>query len=124
MYSVGTAFIFVCEISVLGMQCADVNDSKAEVRSVAPEPSSTVCQSDGSPMDSLPVQEETQPFVDEFDRGCLSVVPESVNDDFDLGDEMVNDEVDLRDETVSSARSEDIISGTMVCLRTQRISIQ
>jgi hypothetical protein len=73
--------------------------------------SSAVRQSDGSPTDNLPVQEETQPFVDEFDRGCLSVVPESVDDD-----------LERQNEVVSSARSEDIAPGPLVCLCTHEFS--
>jgi hypothetical protein len=92
---------------ILVAQFAAEDDSKAGVRSVVAEPSSTVCHSVRSPMDSLPAQKETQLFVDEFDRGCLSVVPESVDGEFDTLNEMV-----------SSARSEDITPGTSVSLCT------
>eukprot|EP00291_Cryptomonas_curvata_P029275 CAMPEP_0172205520 /NCGR_PEP_ID=MMETSP1050-20130122/32665_1 /TAXON_ID=233186 /ORGANISM="Cryptomonas curvata, Strain CCAP979/52" /LENGTH=934 /DNA_ID=CAMNT_0012884415 /DNA_START=185 /DNA_END=2989 /DNA_ORIENTATION=- len=90
-----------------------VDDLKAGVRSVVAEPAGTVRHIVESPMDSLPVQEEAQPFVDEFDRGCLSVVPESVDDD-----------VNKQDEMVSSARSEDITPGTTENFLAQKAAIE
>ncbi len=89
-----------------------MNDSRAElaaeVRSVVAEPLSTVQHSVGpsGAMGSLPVREENQLFVDEFDRGCLSVVPELVDDD----------DLDNGNVIVSSARSEDISPGSKVRL--------
>jgi hypothetical protein len=84
------------------------------VRSIVAEPSSTVQHSVGpsGAMGSLPVREENQLFVDEFDGGCLSVVPESVDDDG----------LDNGNVIVSSTRSEDISPGSNVRL-TQRTCV-